>query len=112
MLPNVNELNTTYKGAKIKDNSTEVIYSTKPVKFNNNPYTTTVTTNIIRPIKENDAIDVTYSTKSGEFNNNSHTTMRTTKVLKSDDNFAYPSYKYSSNDSEDLAVDITYSSKY
>ena len=39
MKPNVNdEINSTYEDAKIKDNSIEFIYSTKPVKFNNNPY--------------------------------------------------------------------------
>ena len=46
---NVNEVNSTYKDSTIKDNAIGVNPSTKPIEFNNNTHTITVTTTIIRP---------------------------------------------------------------
>ena len=46
---NVNEVNSIYKDATIKDNAIGVNSSAKPIEFNNNPCTTTVTTTILRP---------------------------------------------------------------
>ena len=99
------EINPTYKDSAINENETKIIYSTKPVKFNNNPYTTTTTTTIIRPFTTttnkilqsnvnvinptykvspgviDDAVDVTYSSNSIEKHNNHHNRTKSTKIL-------------------------------
>ena len=103
---NANEINPTYKDSTIKDNAINITYYTKPVKFNNNPHSTTTTTTMIRPFatttvtkvlksnanfdnpsikvlpKQENAFDVIYPTKPVENYNNHHFTTTTTTIYR------------------------------